>query len=738
MKANYLGLLVLVISTQCGLLAQSVNRDKYQMDMRVAGSPITLDGVIDEQAWMAVEPSTKFINKWPTDTGWAEAQTQVRLMYDEEFVYVSAICYQDMDELVIQSLKRDDMGDFWGSDGFSIVLDPIGQRSNGYLFGLNAGGAQVEATLSQNGNQTDFDSNWDNKWYSAVTAYDDRWEAEMAIPFKSIRYSSSKSTWAFNLIRNDMKRNLYSTWTSVPLVFRGIDFGYYGTMNWDTPPAKTNGNIAFIPYLASGVSNNPEDNEPTEGKVNVGGDAKVALSSSLNLDLTLNPDFSNVDVDQQVTNVSQFSVFFPEKRSFFLENSDLFAGFGPWQIKPFFSRTIGIYDGEQVPIAFGARISGNLTDNLRVGIMDVHTKETADLSAHNYLVTSIEQRVLNRSSIKMMFNNMQSMQAEEGGQLEYNRTAGSEFNYSSVDGRWTGALRGHWSTTEDDLKDNLMYSAQMGYQGNHFSSGMSYSNVQTNYLARMGFTPRLFHTDAVSEDEIRIGYQNLFPWVAYQWTGGPAAIFRQQELNAWSAFQFGQEGDFMSKALGVNWYILFKNNIGLSIAAVERETQLQVLTDLIDQDVPLPEERYKFGNLEVNISSNASKRLSTEAGVSVGQYFSGEKYTLTESVKLRMQPWGVLSVAYEYNYVNLGEPYGSAKLHLVGAKSEISLRNNMWWTTFFQLNTQGENVNINSRLQWRYKPMSDLFVVYSDNYASQDFETKNRGIVFKLTYWLNI
>ena len=301
-------------------------RELYQLAIKKTSEKVIIDGQLNEPVWQNTELVDQLMNHWPIDTGAAQAITHVKMTYDENFIYISAVCF-DNGERIIQSLKRDD-NNHWKSDNFNVAIDPINQRTNGFIFATNAGGAQYEGMISVRGNDPDIDTNWDNKWYSEVRQLEDRWVLEMAIPFKSLRYNSSNTSWGINFIRSDMENNVYSTWTQFPLNYGGIDFGYNGLLQWDEAPKQSKGKVVLIPYISGGVNKDHEENESTSYDGDIGLDAKIALTSSLNLDLTVNPDFSNVDVDQQVTNLSRFSLFFPEKRNFFLENSDIFSNFG--------------------------------------------------------------------------------------------------------------------------------------------------------------------------------------------------------------------------------------------------------------------------------------------------------------------------------------------------------------------------------------------------------------------------
>lgn len=736
MKYFWLSLLFILPMVAIGGDKSKNNSEAYRLEINQVFESIVIDGQLNEASWEKASYTSKFINKWPKDSGWADAQTRVKVVYDDNFLYISAVCYQKNEDLVIQTLRRDNREGFWSSDGFSVVLDPINQKSNGFLFSVNAGGAQLESALTIRGTQTDQDENWDNKWYSAVTRHDDHWIAEFAIPFKTLRYNDENKRWGINFIRNDMKRNVFSTWAQVPLNFRGIDLGHTGTLSWDTAPKKIKGNIAVIPYVAGGVTKDHEEGESTKRDIDVGFDTKIALTSSLNLDLTVNPDFSNVDVDQQVTNVSRFSLFFPERRGFFLENSDLFTGFGTWGVRPFFSRRIGLDDGEAIPIAFGARITGNLTDGLRVGVMDVHTRATDEVDATNFFIASVQKRVLKRSTIKVLLNNKQAFGT--GEEENYNRTGGVEFEYTSEDGSFNGSLRAHTSTTEDNLSQSEFLSAFVRYNGLNLYGGFNYNQVGENYIAEMGFVPRLDHYDPVLDSTIRIGYRTVNPWVGYKWYGKEGSNFRQQELSSWTSLNYTFGGRFMERRTSVNYERTFNSNWNMRLEVFDNAVHLFVPADLIDSDVPLPVGDYRFTTFRSRLETDRRKKVSTRFELNYGQFFNGTRLEVSNELNIRKQPWGVFGIAYRVNRIQLADGFGESTLHLIGPKAEIAFNNTMAWTTFMQYNTQDENFNINSRFQWRYKPMSDFFIVYSDNYATNNFSTKNRGIVFKLTYWLNI
>lgn len=733
--ARQLQLLFLLLITFPGFAGPNKpqnNKEIFRVNTARTTSKMTIDGFLNEEAWQVVEPANNFLNKWPTDKGNAEAKTEVRLIYDNDFLYVSAICYMDS-KPVISTLKRD-VG-HWNSDGFAILIDPVNEKTNGFMFGVNAGGAQTEGLVTPD----EASWNWDTKWYSEVKRHADKWVVEMAIPFKSLRYNAESTEWGINFVRNDMKRNVYSTWAHVPIPFRGIDLGYTGTLVWDQPISKTTGNRVLIPYTTGGVSRNHEDLEKTKGDFNAGLDAKIAITSSLNLDVTINPDFSQVDVDVQVANLSRFNIFFPERRNFFLENSDLFSRFGIFPVRPFFSRKIGIKDGELTPIHGGLRLTGNLDKNTRIGVMSMQSKAIEDFNAQNYTVAAVQRRVLKRSTIQGILVSRQAFEKGEGiVKKDYNRVAGIEFNYLSEDGSWNFRTRYHKSINPESFDDEAFISAGGEYRSRNLNVATFWNKIGENYVADIGFTPRLQNYDALADTSVRLGYYS--GWNMFSYTIWPK---KSEKINRhrieWNPiFYFNKDGSLNEFVSRVSYNINFKNRSNFRVFSNYNSVNLPFHTDLIGGDDFLPPAHYAYANGGVSYNSDQRKTFSWNAQISYGEFYNGTNFSYGGGFNIRKQPWLNIGANFSQNRVRLPENFGERDILLVSPKIEISFSNKMFWTTFLQYNTQAENFNINSRFQWRFKPMSDFFLVYTDNYVTDGLTVKNRGIVFKINYWLNI
>jgi hypothetical protein len=358
-----------------------IDQSRRNYNLKPTLGKITIDGNLNEESWEVAEPSSDFMMSFPVDNKLAKKanQTIVKMSYDDQYFYIGAICF-GKDNYIIQTLKRDNT--LQAGDAFGVVIDPVNERTNGFVFGINPLGVQTEMLVSGKTGRREIlepgrtpkgvNLAWDNKWFSEVKRYDDRWEVEIAIPFKTLRFDDGKDRWAINFFRIDAQSNEIHTWEPVPIEFTELDLGYTGELIWENTPQKAKNNISLIPYVLGGISRDFENGESSESEFQAGVDGKVAITSGLNFDLTVNPNFSQVEIDEQVTNLTLFNVRLPEKRLFFLENSDVFEDFGIPPMRPFFSRRIGLdEDGTPIPFMFGGRLSGNINKDLRIGVINM-------------------------------------------------------------------------------------------------------------------------------------------------------------------------------------------------------------------------------------------------------------------------------------------------------------------------------------------------------------------------------
>nr|WP_246859149.1 DUF5916 domain-containing protein [Spirosoma sp. KCTC 42546] len=717
-------------------MAQKKN-ESYQLHINRATSPIIVDGNVEEPAWQAAEVASDFWMVLPMDTSRARVRTDVRMTYDDHNVYLSAVCYHGdvPGPYMVESLRRD--WAFVKNDNFIFFMDTFDDQTNGFTFGTNAAGAQWDGLLYEGGKAN---LSWDNKWTSVVRNHADRYVIELAIPFKTIRYKKGITRWGINFSRQDLKTTEKSSWTPIQRQFPTASLALTGVLIWDQPPPQPGPNISIIPYALSGLTRDYQNGVPTKGKFDAGLDAKVAVTSSLNLDLTVNPDFSQVDVDQQVTNLDRYELFFPEKRQFFLENGDQFTNFGYATIRPFFSRRIGLGG---VPIRFGARLSGKLNKDWRIGVMDMQTGRVDDtgLPAQNFAVVALQRRVSARSNIGMIFVNKESLAytptPDKPLYSRYNRNLGLEYNLASSNNIWTGKALYVKSFRPEQPGNDAVYAANVQYFTRRWLISGQVESIGKNYTAEAGYVPRVGYERGMAT----LGYTflptgsgvlNHGPVLTSTYFFDPA--WRQSDNESLLSYAI----TFRNRSVFTAWvatdYVRLlqpfdPTNTGRETLATGTEHNWTAWGTDFDSK---PQSVFTYG-------------FSSRYG---GYYANGTRLNLTADLGYRIQPYVSLAASFNYNDIRLPQPWGNTTFWLIGPRFDLTLTNKLYLTTFVQYNEQQKNMNVNARVQWRYKPASDFFLVYTDNYLpnsaqiGQDvpgfFSVKNRALVLKWTYWWNL
>lgn len=702
-------------------------------------APIIIDGKIEEAAWFEGKPAENFWLYFPTDSMKATVKTEIHMTFDDKNLYVAAKCYSTGDDYTIPNLRRDYRAG--NSDNITLLFDPFNDRTNAFVFGMNAYGVRREALISNGGQGIDdFLGSWDNKWQGKTAIYDGYWIAEFAIPFKTLRYNEGVKTWRFNSYRFDLQSNETSTWMKIPQNQIVMNLAFMGEMQWEEAPPKPGANISVIPYAISNINHNLDENGEPEATFNIGGDAKVAVTSGINLDLTVNPDFSQVEVDELVTNLTRFELSLPERRQFFLENSDLFGSFGTPAINPFFSRRIGIaYDtlteqNIQNPIYYGARLSGKINNNWRVGLLNMQAAddEKNGLPSYNYTVAALQRKLFSRSNIGAIFVNKQTFEdLEEGSDFSpYNRVLGLDYNLATSDNSWTGKAFYHRVLTPEKEEEQFAHAVALFHTKRAYEFTFIHERVGENFDAEVGFVPRTDFNRVISGAQL-----NYYPTEGAVVRHGPSI-----EASFFFAPEFGRS----DHSIEASWDFSLRTNARMGVEINNRYTYLfdtfnPTRVDTSVTKVRLLEEgAYNFTSFGAFFSSDRRKDFSYFISPTAGQFFNGFRYGVRGGLNLNIQPRARIEFDYNINYIQLPEGYDQSLLVQVGPRIDLTFTKNLFLTTFLQFNNQTDNVNLNARFQWRFQPVSDFFLVYTDNYYSTDFRTKNRALVAKLTYWLNV
>ena len=702
-----------------------------------ANSPINLDAQLDEPDWEKAKGAKGFWQYFPSDTTQAKQQANIKFLFDDDNLYVGIKVNSLGNNFITPSLRRDFRAG--GSDNITLLFDTFNDGTNAFLFGTNPHGVKREMLLSGGGSELrGFTAAWDTKWQCKTVIKDDHYIVEMIIPLSAFKYREGETKWRFNSYHFDTQDNERNTWVNIPQNQFIFNLAYMGDMIFEKPLGKSKSPISIIPYVNAITSKDFDDNT-SESDLKFGGDAKFTIGNSLNLDLTLNPDFSQIEVDQQVTNLTRFEVSLPERRQFFIENSDLFSDFGNSRdASTFFSRRIGIakdINGNSIQndIIAGARLSGKVNNDLRIGLLTMQTAEDVanEIPTVNNSVITLQHKMFNRSNLSFMFINKQATRDYDflDASEKYNRVIGLDYRLASKDNSWIGKYFLHKSFSPNVTDKD--YSA--GFSTEYFSRKWNFRAsgvyVGGNFRSDLGFIRR---TDIF---KISPRIERTF------WPQGKNIqkhSFSFTPVFLWKPNLNFQNSDY---AIISRWQASYKNNTELSVEMFNRFTYLYDSFDPTSTDggTPLVGNRgYKYTSIRASYRSDQRKKIFYSLNPSVGQFFNGKKYSLRTNITWRIQPYFSGSLLVNYDKIELPNPYPSASIWLIGPKVDLTFNKSLFWSTFVQYSSQQKNFGINTRLQWRFAPLSDLFIVYNDNYFSNDFSPRYRSLNLKLTYWLNI
>lgn len=731
---NICKLSLLILILPLFVLGQKKNAH-YQYRIKKATSEIKIDGNIEEKAWQEAQLATNFYQVLPMDTSFANVKTECRMTYDDKNLYVSFVNYNKLKgPNMVESLKPD--FNFGRNDNDLLFLDTFDDQTNGFSFGANAAGARWDGVMSEG---SAVNLNWENKWKTIVKADDEKWVWECAIPFKTLRYKKDLLKWGVNFSRLDLKTTEKSSWAPVPRQFPTASLAYTGDLIWDSFPPPAGKNISIIPFVLGGFSKNIEKGTPATFKREIGFDAKVAVSTALNLDLTVNPDFSQVEVDRQVTNLDRFELLFPERRQFFLENGDLFTSFGYQTIRPFFSRRIGLNS----PIKFGARLSGKLNKDWRIGVMNIQTALNDDkLPAQNYSAFALQRRIFARSYIGAMFVNRETtgeVLNDSKKISQYNRNLTLEYNLASANNIWTGKAFYTKSFTPSLEKNNGVFGVNMLHNAKKWNYGVRYECVNGTYNlqpeSEIGYIPRN-------------NYQSVNPTIGYLFFPKSKKILSHGPMML-NHYFFDRAINQIESEQVLIYRINFRTTAGFFPWIAKTNITLQQDFDptnftgyKIKKDT-----KHSWNAIGFDYNSKPQALLTYSlSGRYGGFYANGTRTNLRAEVGYRFQPYVAITMSANYNNLQFGTDdrlpinlkNSEYNFWLIGPRIDVTLTNNLYFANFLQYNNQAKNINLNTRLQWRYSPASDIFLVYTDNYLPENFKVKNRALVFKLNYWLSI
>ena len=676
--------------------------------------PLQLDGQLDERVYYTVPPVTDFIQQEPDEGAPARDQTEVWVLFDRDTLYVAARCWStDPDRIIANEMKRDSYSMF-GNETFSVVLDTYYDRRNGFNFITNALGALFDATIT---NERTPNLDWNAVWDVRAGRFEQGWTLEMAIPFKSLRYRTGPSqTWGINFQRNVASTNERSFLTPIPaaLSFQGMfRFSSAATLvGVQVPESGTR--LEVKPYAISNVTTDVNatprlSNDPSG---DFGVDVKYGVTQGLTADLTYNTDFAQVEVDEQQVNLTRFSLFFPEKREFFLEGQGIFDFGGGFRGGPtayyfkgerfggaapvlFFSRRIGLNEGRTVPIRGGGRLTGKVGP-YSIGLLDVQTgdESVSSTAPTNFAVARLKRDVLRRSAVGALFTGRSVAVEAPGASYTYGVDGVFSF-YDNLN------INTYMARTETPGRrgDDASYQAQLDYSADRWGVVLERLGVGANFNPEVGFLRR---------DDFRRSFGS------FRFSPRPRSIAAVRK------FLFEGSLDYIADGAGLLetrlqqgiFGIEFENGDRFFAGATDNYEFLKEPFD-IHKDVTIPVGGYSFTNTRVVYALGQQRITSGGLTFDRGQFFGGEwtsvgyfRGRITLSPQLSLEP------SLSFNWIEL--PEGNFTTELITTRAIYTLTPRMFVAALLQYNSGSDSLGTNIRLRWEYQPGSELFVVYTD------------------------
>ena len=689
------------------LLADNADARQEARTLRAVrlDAPLRIDGQLDEPIYKDVQPITDFIQVEPREGVPATEKTDIWIAFDADNIYISFRNWETRPDLRVAKEMRRDHTSIWnGDDNIAFLIDTFHDRRNGFEFTLNSIGGRQDAQIA---NERQWIGDWNTIWDYSVGTFDGGWTAETAIPFKSLRYRPGEDqVWGFNAMRTNRWKNELSFLTPTPKA-RGQgglhQASLAATLVGLSAPSGSK-NLEIKPYVISNASGTRAGSSPivNDVKGDFGVDAKYGLTQNLTADLTFNTDFAQVEADQQQVNLTRFSLFFPEKREFFLENQGTF-GFGSSTGQGggdtpvlFYSRRIGLERGQAVPIDGGGRLTGRV-GRYSIGLLNIQSddKPAAQATSTNFSVVRVKRDILRRSSVGMLFTGRNDRRSSAGDNLAYGVDGTFAF-FSNL------AINTYWARTETPgtSGQDTSYRTQLDYGGDRYGVQLERLVVGDNFNPGIGFVRR---------DDMRKTYGQL------RFSPRPRndEVIRRFSFNGSAGYVENGAGRLETRDTDAEFVIEFQNADRFNIN-YNGTYELLPAPFRIATGITLPSGGYDFNTVGVGFNRAARQRVSGNLSLDYGTFYNGHRTTMgVSSGRLNLTPRISVEPSYSVNWVDLVQ--GSFTTQLMGSRLSFTPTPRMFLSAFLQYNSSSRVMASNVRLRWEYHPGSELFVVYNED-----------------------
>jgi hypothetical protein len=689
-----------------------------------------LDGVLDEAAWSKAQIVDQFIQQEPQEGQPASDRTEVRVLYDEGRLYIGVRAFSSL--AVTATEMRRDADRLFDEDNFQVILDTFHDSRNGYMFVTTPLGAKLEQQIFDEGEgggrggTANINRNWDGVWDAAAKILEDGWSAEIEIPFSTVRFVPSNSqTWGVNFQRHTRRKNESVLWSPIPKAYTLTRVSLAGEMQGLSGISRGL-DLRLKPFLVGGLHNvhASPSSKSTNAIKDIGLDARYGLTAGLNMDVTVNTDFAQVEVDEQQVNLTRFGLFYPEKRDFFLENSNFFtmgtgSAFTVTQVQTdlFFSRRIGLSDsGTPIPILGGVRVAGKSGRN-NIGVLDIQTDDLFNTQGANFFVGRYSRDVLRRSRVGAIFVNKDTV-----GGSHFNRTFGVDANLIPSANL---QVQSYVAKTETPGKDgdDMAWFGRIAYRDPKWNLYLNYLDVQENFNAEAGFVQRT---------GIRTTKAHFGP--TPRPSKGNVKLFEPMYVLTYTTDQSNR--------------LVYRNHHLMLGTTMRDDTFINVfyqkVLDVIDvpfrirPDVTIPAGRYSMHEWYFTLNTSPGKRFYSRATVTPVDFYGGSRLNTSLAAGARVS--SRFSTELQYNRNDVKMPWGDFVVDLSTLRVDYTFSPRMTVRSLTQYNTSTHEISNNVRFNFIYRPGSDIYVVYNDlsqtGLPADIFGRKDRQLVVKATYLL--
>ena len=698
-------------------------------------TPMRIDGRLDEDVYTRLLPASDFIQMEPQGGQPASEKTEVWVFYDDSNVYVSFRAWESQPERRVVNEMRRDSNNIRQGDSVEFAFDTFRDRRNAILFEANALGARTDL---QSTNERQFSADWNPVWTLKAGVFEGGWTIEAAVPFKSIRYAPGRvQDWGFQARRTNKAKNEIAYLTKVPpaLGLGRADFSaslYANLVGLEAPPLSRT--LELKPFAIADLTT---DNVATPTRsadpgADLGLDAKYSITQNLTADLTVNTDFAQVEADEQQVNLTRFSLFFPEKRDFFLENQGLFTfGNNSFTVGAnaatsdlpllFYSRRIGLVGSREVPILGGGRITGRV-GRYSIGLVDMQTRAStaAASAATNFSVVRLKRDILRRSSIGVLGTARSRAQTLPGS----NQVLGIDGTFAFFN-NLTFATYYARTWSEGVTGDDASYRVQMEYGGDRYGVQLERLSIDRNFNPEVGFLRRA---------DLRKNFALL------RFSPRPRRLKRVRKFSSIGQFTYIEDsaGRLTTRISDGEFAVEFQNSDRVAVG-VNDDYELLARPFTVLPGARVPAGGYQFTTARVAYTMGQQRRLSGAVLVERGSFYGGDRTTVTYNrSRINVSPRLSVEPSVSLNWLAL--PAGRFSAKLIGTRTTFTLTPLLFASALVQYNSGTHTLSANARLRWEYRPGSELFVVYNEERDSAAAlgrpDLLNRAVIVKVNRFL--